>query len=311
MLLSIAMVTYNVEYLDYSLESSIRCGMDLADEICVNDGGSTDGTYDVLLSLQREYGKDRLKLDRRQWFHDFYWEERERNHSFNMCSGDWIFVLDTDECLHENSIPKIRELAETLPKETVCIRFPITNFYGTKDFVHPSLSCKDHHMVFLARHAKIGRRANNFRVEAMPHGNCAELFADFDHGSHQLHGCTRMAPSQKLVPHNRLSKFSSREERFVPSNIPRVYDTNEQIFHYSYARDARAQSIKQMKANSFIVYEKQDSSFFEGYLPQYTQSYYTYKMDAPCVIPFTGQHPKYMQSWFDKKERLLSWNPEG
>lgn len=300
MLLSIALVTYNVEYLDYCLESTIRCGMDLADEICVNDGNSTDGTYDVLLSLQQEYGKDRLRIERRDWYHDFYWEEKERNYSFQMCKGDWIFVLDTDECFHEDSIPKVRDLIETIPEETVCIRFPILNFYGTKDFIHP----RTHDLPFLERHAKIGRRKNNFRVQAMENGNPAELFADFEGGSHQLHGYTGNA---QKTPKNKLSKFgpSGRGD----TGIPRVWDCNEKIYHYTFMRDARAQGVKRRKIGSWVNYTDQNSEFFNGYLPTYEETPYSYDMTKSCLIPFTGTHPKYMESWFKKKDRVLVWTP--
>lgn len=277
MLISVPIVTFNVEYLDYCLESSIRCAMDLADEVVVNDGNSTDGTMDVLCQLQREYGKERLRVERRDWLHDFFWEEKERNYAASLCKGDWILFLDVDECFHEASIPRIRSYVEKASKDVLCLRFPQLNFYGTKDFIHP----RTENMPFLQKHAKMGRRETNFRIQAMENGNPAELVADFPNGTTQLHGLR--------------SKH--------------IYDCPEEIYHYSWARDARAQGVKRRKIGSWINKNDQNPEFFHGYLPRYEEVPFSYDMTIPQLIRFRGQHPKYMESWFNKRERLLEWSP--
>lgn len=277
MLLSVPLVTFNVEYLDYCLESTVRCAMDLADEVVVNDGNSTDGTMDALLSLQNEYGKDRIRIERRAWRHDFFWEEKERNYAASLCKGDWIFFFDVDECFHEDSLPRIRAYLETAPKEVICVRFPQLNFYGTKDFIHPRTEA----MPFLPKHVKIGRKENNFRIQAMTQGNPAELVADLPNGTSQLHGI----------------------------HSKHVHDLSEDLYHYSWARDARAQGVKRRKIGSWVNSGDQNPEFFDGYLPKYEEVPFSYDMSNPQLIRFKGQHPKYMESWFSKRDRLLDWKP--
>jgi len=72
-----------------------------ADEIVVVDGGSTDGTLDILKA------NDKVKLVQRPWDNHF---GRQRQSSLDKCSGDWVIRLDSDEAFSLIFEKNVREL---------------------------------------------------------------------------------------------------------------------------------------------------------------------------------------------------------
>lgn len=65
-----------------------------SDEIIVYDTGSDDGTQDIC----REY--DKVKLIQGEWHNDFAWA---RNQSFKYATCDYIFWIDADDTIDEES----------------------------------------------------------------------------------------------------------------------------------------------------------------------------------------------------------------
>ena len=75
---------------------------DIADEICVVDTGSSDDT----VAIAQDYG---CRLGHFAWRNDF---AAARNASLELCTGDWIFVLDADERIGEGDGARLRGLTE-------------------------------------------------------------------------------------------------------------------------------------------------------------------------------------------------------
>lgn len=78
----------------------------LAGEICVVDTGSEDDTAE----LARQWG---CVVEHFPWPHDF---SAARNASLELCRGAWIFVVDADERLDAEDVPKVRALLERGPR---------------------------------------------------------------------------------------------------------------------------------------------------------------------------------------------------
>lgn len=91
----------------------------LAEEICIVDTGSTDGS----LAIAREFG---AKTSVFIWCDDF---AAARNESLRLCTKDWIFVLDADERIEPERIPEIR--AACAGPRDVCYWLPIRNYTST------------------------------------------------------------------------------------------------------------------------------------------------------------------------------------
>jgi hypothetical protein len=135
LVLSAVYITYQCIKLDYCYEESMRASLDLCDKVYVNDGQSTDGTLDVLKTLEREYGKDRFILYEKPWKHDrAFWTE-ERNFLLDKIpSNDYVLNIAADECFHERDFAVIRGAMSRLGSKN-SFQFKAVHFYGLPSYV--------------------------------------------------------------------------------------------------------------------------------------------------------------------------------
>ncbi len=103
MRISVSMITLNEsENIARALSS---CSF--ADEIVVVDGGSTDGTKEILKSYSK------VILIEHPWEGDF---GKQRQISLENCSGDWVVRLDADEAFSQYIEDNIRKFLEDTPE---------------------------------------------------------------------------------------------------------------------------------------------------------------------------------------------------
>ena len=205
MAISVTMVAFNCNYLDYCLEAAIRSSLYFADEVVVNEGMSSDDTYETLLKLQEEFGSDVIRIFRRKWHHDRGWQERERNFAIDQAKGDWIVIQDADDCFHEKDAETIKNICAD-PK-IFLINFEVLHFYGLPGFVNPNPD-------WYHRHTRMGRKEIDFRIRNTPGGCVSDICAQ-GKPCHDFKGpgIMRLAPDKP-------------------------------IFHYGWIRDARVAGIK-------------------------------------------------------------------
>lgn len=133
--LSAVYITYQCVILDYCLEGSIRASLDLCDKVYVNDGKSSDGTLDILYSLQKEYGNDRLIILERNWDHTRKFWADQRNYLLDIIpKSDYVLNIGADECFHEKDFFLIRDTLSNLGNNHT-MQFNAVHFYGTPDYV--------------------------------------------------------------------------------------------------------------------------------------------------------------------------------
>lgn len=168
MSISVTMVAFNCNFLDYCIEAAIRSSLTFADEIIVNEGTSVDDTYETLLNLQEEFGKDVIRIYQREWKHDRGWQERERNFAIEQAKGDWIVIQDADDLFHEKDASLIKEIC-AIP-EINLINFEVLHFYGLPCFTNPNP--KWYH-----RHTRMGRKKVDFRIRNSPGGCVSDVCA--------------------------------------------------------------------------------------------------------------------------------------
>lgn len=127
-MISAHLITHQCMVLDYCVEATIRCMMDLCDDIYINDGNSTDGTLDLLYSLQNEYGKDRINLWVRNWHHTRRMWTDEKNFILDKIPMDaYVLAIDADEVLHERDFHLIKSAVNNNIKAS---SFNVIHFYG-------------------------------------------------------------------------------------------------------------------------------------------------------------------------------------
>ncbi|RCX16951.1 glycosyltransferase involved in cell wall biosynthesis [Fontibacillus phaseoli] len=99
-----------------------------ADEIIMADGGSTDGTAELIDGFRRQYPIKFFTMRQTGLPYSEDWNESlVRNFLIEQASGDWIMNLDIDEMMED----RFREdLPELMGSENVDIyQFPFVNFW--------------------------------------------------------------------------------------------------------------------------------------------------------------------------------------
>ncbi|MCP4645116.1 MAG: tetratricopeptide repeat protein [bacterium] len=89
---------------------------DAVDEICIVDTGSRDTT----LQIAREF---EARLSVFLWCDDF---AAARNESLRLCEKDWILVLDADERIAEEDLPKLKAMSRG--PQDCCYRITTRNY---------------------------------------------------------------------------------------------------------------------------------------------------------------------------------------
>lgn len=126
--------TYNCVNQNYPFFESITSLLDVCDEVCVVDGGSTDGTWDVLNEMAAENKKLKIKQVARDWNHNRHavFDGLQKAEARLMCTKSFCWQQDVDEIIHENDYAKIKDLLNIIPKSTPLVALPVIEFWGNK-----------------------------------------------------------------------------------------------------------------------------------------------------------------------------------
>lgn len=95
-----------------NIRTAIETIHPIADEIIINDTGSTDGTQDILEELRREFN---IKWIQTSWQNDF---SLARNQSIEQATSSWLIWLDADDRIPTNEIETFKKL-KTAPLDRV------------------------------------------------------------------------------------------------------------------------------------------------------------------------------------------------
>jgi glycosyltransferase involved in cell wall biosynthesis len=125
MKLSIYTFVQNGLFYDFHVAAMLRHHLPLADEIVVNEGYSTDGTYEAISSIDPKIQVHRFQWDRSD---PNGWHRAFKNQARKLCSGEWCVLLDCDEFIPEWEFDRLRRFLETTDKAIVPVRF--LHFYG-------------------------------------------------------------------------------------------------------------------------------------------------------------------------------------
>jgi len=118
-------------HLDFHIVEMLKHHLPLADEIVVNEGYSTDGTYETLLNIDPKIKIFRMHWNREEGEH---WWLHFKDASRRRCTGDWCILLDADEFIPEWQFDDLRDFLERTSDDLVPVRF--LNFYGNYRVYH-------------------------------------------------------------------------------------------------------------------------------------------------------------------------------
>jgi glycosyltransferase involved in cell wall biosynthesis len=112
-------------FYDFHVAAMLRHHLPLADEIIVNEGYSTDGTFEAICDIDPKIKVYRSKWDQsnpESWHREFKNDARQR------CTGDWCILLDCDEFIPEWEFERLRTFLAATDKPMAQVRF--VHFYG-------------------------------------------------------------------------------------------------------------------------------------------------------------------------------------
>jgi glycosyltransferase involved in cell wall biosynthesis len=112
-------------FYDFHVAAMLRHHLSLADEIIVNEGHSTDGTFEAISAIDPKIHVHRFQWDQSD---PSAWHRQFKNQARKLCTGDWSILLDCDEFIPEWEFARLRAFLETSEKTLVPVRF--VHFYG-------------------------------------------------------------------------------------------------------------------------------------------------------------------------------------
>jgi glycosyltransferase involved in cell wall biosynthesis len=117
---------------NYPFCESINSLLGFCDEVVVVDGGSDDGTWEL---LQETYGQNEniiLHQQKRDWSNSRFavFDGAQKALARSICSSAFCWQQDSDEIVHENDYEKIKTLVKNFPKNTDLIALPVIEYWG-------------------------------------------------------------------------------------------------------------------------------------------------------------------------------------
>jgi len=131
MKLSVYTAMRNCRRQDYPYLEMLRHHLPLADEIIINEGYSTDGTFEHISNLD-----PKIKIFRTNWEQPTgeHWWIHFKDESRRRCTGDWCIHLDCDEFIPDWQFAEIRQYLANATELLIPTRF--YNFYGNYRVYH-------------------------------------------------------------------------------------------------------------------------------------------------------------------------------
>lgn len=116
---------------DFHVVEMLRHHLPLVDELIVNEGYSTDGTFERITNID-----PKIHVFRSQWGEQtsMEWYCQFKNEARKRCSGDWCVYLDCDEFIPEWQFEPLRRRLTDSAEDLIAI--DVINFYANYRVFH-------------------------------------------------------------------------------------------------------------------------------------------------------------------------------
>jgi len=116
----------------YPWNESITSLLGFCDEVVVVDGGSTDGTWEILEAWASEEPRLKIRKEKRNWNDTRFavYDGAQKAVARSLCTMDMCWQQDADEVVPESDYGKIHELAKNFPEQVDLIALPVVEYWG-------------------------------------------------------------------------------------------------------------------------------------------------------------------------------------
>lgn len=125
----------------YPFEQCISSMLSFCEEVCVVDGGSTDGTWEKLTEWASKEPKLKIKQITRDWNHPRFavFDGMQKAEARAMCKSTFCWQMDSDEIVHEDDVQKIIDLCSKFPAGVDLISLPVIEYWGGPEKVRADI----------------------------------------------------------------------------------------------------------------------------------------------------------------------------
>jgi len=266
----------NALKLYYPMRQSVESILSLVDEfvVALGDSDEDDNTRAEIEAI----GSDKIRIVDTVWDIEKYPRGMEHAHQTdlakNLCSGDWLFYLQSDEVVHEKFLEPIRKRCEELldDYEVEGLLFRYRHFWG--DYEH----LQDGH-TWYRREIRIVR-------------NHPEIHS------------WESAQSFRRIPGFGGVNYRQQEGTFKL----KVAKVDAEIFHYGWVRPPR---LMQNKVRALNINHRGREGVAAMEAAHHFDRVYDYG-NLSRLTRYDGTHPAVMKSWkegFDWKDQLRYTGP--
>jgi glycosyltransferase involved in cell wall biosynthesis len=123
---------YNADSQKYPFVESIKSMLEFCSEVCVVDGGSSDGTWEKLQDLASIDERVKLKQVVRDWNNPRFavFDGMQKAEARSMCTSEYCWQMDCDEIVHEDDTTKIVDLCKKFPAGLDVVSLPVVEYWG-------------------------------------------------------------------------------------------------------------------------------------------------------------------------------------
>ena len=131
------LTTFDCKRHEYPWTDAIDSLLGFCDEVVVVDGGSTDGTWEILESWAGDEPRLKIHKEKRDWNEKRFavFDGVQKALARSLCTMDMCWQQDADEIVEDHDYKKIHTVAKNFPMQVDLVSLPVIEYWGSKEKV--------------------------------------------------------------------------------------------------------------------------------------------------------------------------------